>query len=309
MTVRFAGELATQETMKETRSRMRIPVLSAFAMIAFAANSVIARLALINHGADPGTFTLIRLLSGALVLVLIVRFSSKDHAQNWRGVGSWTSAALLLSYATTFSYAYVTLGAATGALVLFGVVQTVMFSAALRSGERLGIGGVTGLVLALTGLIILVGPGLSRPDPLGALLMVVAGVSWAGYTLRGRGVARPVRVTAGNFLRSSPLALALWLALAIFHGHSLHLTFKGLLLALLSGAVTSGLGYALWYTVLPSLTRSQSGIIQLAPAPLATVGALLLLSEPISTKLILASFLVLGGVLIGVLRRRTETST
>ena len=302
------GDAAEQEIMKATPSRMRVPILSALAMVAFAANSVIARLALINHGVDPGTFTIIRLLSGALVLVFIVRFSSTDHAHSWSGVGSWTSAALLLSYATTFSYAYVTLGAATGALVLFGVVQTVMFSAALKSGERLGIGGVTGLVLALAGLIILVGPGLSRPDPLGTLLMTIAGVSWGGYTLRGRGVARPVRITAGNFLRSAPLALALWLSLVIFHGHSLHLTPKGLLLALISGAVTSALGYALWYTVLPSLTRALSGIIQLAPAPLATVGALLLLSEPISSKLILASFLVLGGVFIGVLRRRTEAN-
>lgn len=293
--------------MRATRSGMRVPFLSAFAMVAFAANSVIARLALTNHGVDPGTFTLIRLLAGALVLVLIVRFTSTDHAHSW-GMGSWTSAALLLSYAATFSYAYLTLGAATGALVLFGVVQTVMFATALRSGEHLGLGGVTGLVLALTGFIILVGPGLSRPNPMGALLMSIAGVSWAGYTLRGRGVARPVRVTAGNFLRSAPLALALWMSLRIFHGDSLHLTPKGLLLALLSGAVTSGLGYALWYTVLPSLTRAQSGIIQLAPAPLATVGALLLLSEPISSKLVLASFLVLGGVFIGVLRRGTESN-
>lgn len=308
LTVRFANDLSVEETMKATSSRMRVPILSALAMVAFAANSVIARLALINRGIDPGTFTLIRILSGALVLALVVQFSIPGawHILNY--VGSWTSAALLLGYATTFSYAYISLGAATGALVLFGVVQSVMFTTALKSGERLGIGGVTGLILALTGLVTLVGPGLSRPDPIGTLLMSIAGVSWAGYTLRGRGVARPVFVTAGNFIRGVPLALALWFLLALFHHHSLHVSAKGVLLALMSGAITSGLGYALWYSVLPSLTRAQSGIIQLAPAPLATVGALVLLSEPITAKLLLASFLILSGVLIGVLRHKAKAN-
>ena len=288
--------------MKLTQTSIRVPIYSSFAMIAFAANSVIARLALLNHGIDPGTFTLIRLLSGALVLAIVVQFSSIANQDRRSDAGSWTSAMLLLSYAATFSFAYVTLGAATGALVLFGVVQAVMFTVALKSGERLGIGGVSGLILALVGLVILVGPGLSRPDPMGAFLMAIAGLSWTGYTLRGRGVARPVFVTAGNFLRSVPLVIALWGLFAIFHQHSLHLNTEGCLLALLSGAVTSGLGYALWYTAVPWLTRSQSGIIQLAPAPLATIGALLILSERITAQLLLASMLILSGVLLGVLK-------
>ena len=292
--------------MKTNRSWLNLFILSTAAMLAFAANSVIARLALNNAGIDPATFTLLRLLSGALVLALIVQFSISNAWQNWNSAGSWTSAVLLLSYAITFSYAYISLGAATGALVLFGVVQSIMFTAALKSGERLGIGGLAGLLLALAGLVVLVGPGLSRPDPIGTLLMSVAGVSWAGYTLRGRGVARPVFVTAGNFLRSAPLALALWGLLVLLHHDALHVSAKGVLLALFSGAITSGLGYALWYTVLPSLTRAQSGIIQLAPAPLATIGALVLLNEPITAKLLIASFLILSGVLIGVLRRQAK---
>ena len=290
--------------MRSRRLPLRVPLLSALAMLAFAANSVIARRALGGPGIDPGTFTLLRILAGAIVLVFIVRFSAGEDIHVWRDVGSWTSATLLLSYAATFSYAYITLGAATGALVLFGVVQAIMLASALRSGERLGIGALTGLVLAMAGLVALVGPGLSRPDPIGVLLMCIAGVSWAGYTLRGRNVDQPVFVTAGNFLRSASLALVLWLSLALLHGGSIHVSTRGIGLAVISGAVTSGLGYALWYKVLPALTRAQSGIVQMAPAPLATVGGLVLLGEPITAKLLLASFLILSGVLIGVLRHQ-----
>ena len=271
-------------------------------MIAFAANSIIARLALGERGIDPGSFTLLRLTSGALSLILMVHFSARRNRRKLEVLGSWISAAFLLLYAATFSYAYISLGAATGALVLFAVVQTVMLSVALRSGERPGLPGISGLALALTGLIALVGPGISRPSPIGAFLMSIAGVAWAGYTLRGRGSDRPVLVTAGNFLRSIPLALPLWLLFLLLNREAVHVDARGVGLAILSGAVTSGLGYALWYTVLPSLSRSQSGIIQMAPAPLATVGGLLILGEPITAQLLLASFLVLSGVLIGVLK-------
>jgi drug/metabolite transporter (DMT)-like permease len=272
-------------------------------MLAFAANSVLARLALGSRGIDPGTFTLLRLLAGASALVFIVFFSTPSDRRKLEFLGSWSSATLLLIYAATFSYAYLELGAATGALILFAVVQTVMFVVALRSGERPGFAGIAGLMLAVAGLIALVGPGVSRPDPIGALLMSIAGVAWAGYTLRGRGSDRPVLVTAGNFLRSVPLVLVLWFLAVLIQREAIHVDAKGVGLAILSGAVTSGLGYAIWYTVLPSLTRAQSGIIQMAPAPLATLGGLLLLGEPITMKLLLASFLILSGVLIGVLRR------
>ena len=282
---------------------MRIPILAALAVIAFAANSVIARAALGSGGIDPGTFTLLRLTAGAFALACIVLFAKMRHGRSLELPGSWSSATLLLIYAAAFSYAYLVLGAATGALALFAVVQTVLFVVALRSGERPGIGGVIGLILAFAGLIALLGPGISRPDPLGALLMSVAGVSWAGYTLRGRGSRRPVLITAGNFVRSVPLALVIWLFALLIHRHSMHVGVKGAGLAILSGAITSGLGYAIWYTVLPSLTRAQSGIIQMLPAPLATLGGLVLLGEPVTAKILLASFLILSGVLIGVLRR------
>ena len=278
-------------------------MLALAAMIAFAANSVIARSALGNRGIDPGTFTLLRLLAGALALALIALVTTRREREKLNGAGSWSSATLLLIYAAAFSYAYLELGAATGALVLFTVVQTFMFIAALRSGERPGIAGGCGLVLALMGLVALLGPGISRPDPIGALLMSIAGFAWAGYTLRGRGADRPVLVTAGNFVRSVPLALVLWLLVILIHRHSIHIGFKGVGLAILSGAVTSGLGYGIWYSVLPSLTRAQSGIIQLLPAPLATLGGLALLGEPITLRILLASLFILSGVLIGVLRR------
>ena len=292
--------------MKAGRWAVRVPMLAALAMIAFAANSVIARLALGNRGIDPGTFTLLRLVAGALALVCIVLFSTKRDRRTLEIAGSWSSATLLFIYAAAFSFAYLELGAATGALILFAVVQTVMFVVALGLGERPGIAGVAGLVLAVAGLVALVGPGISRPNPNGALLMSIAGVSWAGYTLRGRGSNRPVLVTAGNFVRSAPLALVLWLLTVVLHPHFIHVGVKGVGLAILSGAVTSGLGYAIWYTVLPSFTRAQSGIIQMLPAPLATLGGLALLGEPITAKLLLASFLILSGVLIGILRRPTS---
>ena len=282
--------------------------MAALAMLAFAANSVIARLALSEHGIDPGSFTLLRLIAGAIVLAIIVSLSPRGKLHEVRVSGSWTSAALLMIYAVTFSYAYVSLGAATGALVLFAIVQSVMFGAALRSRERLGIASILGLFLALAGLVALLGPIASRPNPTGVLLMSIAGVSWAGYTLRGRGVDRAVLVSAGNFLRSVPLALTLWLSMLLLHQGTIHADANGLALAILSGGLTSGVGYAIWYTVLPSLTRTQSGIVQLAPAPLATLGGLALLGEPITTNILIASLFILSGVLIGVLKPKTKAN-
>lgn len=297
---------------------VRVFVLAALAMTAFAANSVLARMALDTDEIDPGTFTVARLVSGAVILALVVagrpvqdsRAAPGDDQRGtrrgraWWVEGSWRSAVLLLSYAATFSYAYVSLGAAAGALVLFAVVQTVIFTAALRSGERPGVTGWSGLALAVAGLLALVAPGARAPDPGGVLLMAVAGLAWAGYTLRGRGVTRPVHATAGNFARSLPLALALSVPLLVLRRDDLHANALGIGLAVLSGAVASGLGYVLWYTVLPWLTRVQSGIVQLAPAPLAAVAGLLVLGEPITARVVVASVLILGGVALGVLRPR-----
>jgi drug/metabolite transporter (DMT)-like permease len=275
------------------------------AMVAFAANSVLARLALDRDHVDAGTFTLVRLASGAVVLWLIVRGAARPARERVEG-GSWWSAALLLAYAACFSFAYLTLGAATGALVLFAVVQTVIFTAALWAGERPGWAGWTGLGLALAGLVSLVAPGVTAPDPAGVALMAAAGVAWGFYSLRGRRSATPVADTAGNFVRSVPLAAALFAGLLLF-GHSPEVEgATGVLLAVLSGAVASGLGYALWYTVLPWLTRTQSGIVQMTPAPIAALAGLALLGEPITARVLLASGLILGGVLLGVVRRQVR---
>lgn len=290
--------------MRATRGMLGVSMWSALAMVAFAANSVIARLALGSREINPATYTMLRLTSGALALMLIVLFSATRNRRKLEVLGSWTSATLLLIYAASFSYAYISLGAATGALVLFAVVQTVMFTVALRSSEGPGLASIAGLVLAFSGLIALVGPGISRPSPIGTLLMSIAGVAWAGYTLRGRGSDRPVLDTTGNFLRAIPLTMVPWLLLVMLNREEVHVTIGGAGLAILSGAVMSGLGYAIWYTVLPSLSRSQSGIIQMTPAPLATIGGLVLLGEPITIQLIIASFLILMGVLIGILRRQ-----
>jgi len=282
-------------------SGVRIWLLAALAMAAFAANSVLARLALGGGGIDPGTFTLIRLASGAGVLVLLMRARGSFGSPLGVRAGSWRSAGLLLAYAVTFSYAYLRLGAGTGALVLFAVVQAVMFTAAIRAGEHPGGAGWFGLALAAVGLVMLVGPGASRPDPSGAALMAVSGVAWAGYTLRGAQVTRPVAATAENFLRSVPLAVVLWIAVLLLARGTVHVGAEGAWLAVLSGAVASGLGYALWYAVLPWLSHVQSGLIQLSPAPLAAVGALAVLGEPITLRVLLSSLAILTGVMIGVL--------
>ena len=281
----------------------RLVTLAVLAMVAFAANSVLARLALDRDHIDAGTFTLVRLASGAVVLWLIVRRPASDREA--RGdTGSWLSAGLLFAYAAAFSFAYLTLGAATGALVLFAVVQLVMFTAALRAGERPGWAGWTGLGVALTGLVALVAPGAAAPDPAGAALMAAAGAAWGFYSLRGRRSSQPVVDTAGNFLRSVPLAVGLSVVL-VLSGRAPEVNgASGVMLAVLSGAVASGLGYALWYTVLPWLTRAQSGVIQLAPAPLATFAGLTLLGEPITGRVLLASVMILGGVLLAVMRRQ-----
>lgn len=289
-------------TSPSSRARpARVWVLAGLAMVGFAANSVLNRLALDNGSIDAGSFTAVRLLTGAVVLLVLVRATSRASARAGTRAGSWGSAALLLLYAAAFSYAYVDLGAGTGALLLFGVVQLVIFSVAIRSGERPGLAGWSGLALALAGLVLLVGPGASPPDPVGAALMTVAGVAWAGYTLRGRGAARPLLATTGNFVRSVPLGVVLLGPVLLARPDLLHVSATGLWLAALSGGLASGVGYALWYAALPSLTRVQSGIIQLSPPPLAAVAGLLLMSEPLTGRVVLSSVLVLGGVLVGLL--------
>jgi drug/metabolite transporter (DMT)-like permease len=212
--------------------------------------------------------------------------------------GSWLSATALFIYAAGFSYAYVSLGSGTGALILFGVVQAVIIGTALLRGDRPGWGTYLGLTIALLGLVYLVAPGISAPDHVGTVLMALAGVGWAFYTLRGRSGADPVVLTGANFLLSLVFCAALGI-IALTLGVE-EVSAKGAVLAAASGAIASGLGYSLWYAVLPRLTRAQAGVIQLSPVPLAAAGGLLLLGEPLTTRLAVATVFILGGVALAI---------
>jgi drug/metabolite transporter (DMT)-like permease len=264
--------------------------LTVLALIAFAANSILTRLALGSHRIDAASFTAIRLASGAAVLALLVMAQSKNAA-SLRGRGTIGPLALFL-YAAPFSFAYLRIGAAVGALVLFGVVQLTMIGYALRRGERPSPFAWLGLVLASSGLMALLVPSAGRPDPLGIILMAVAGVAWAVYTIAGRKAPDPLAANARGFLWSTPLALALVLAAR----SSVFATPRGTLLAMISGGITSGLGYAIWYRALPRLSVMQAAVAQLSVPVLAALGAVAFLGEPLDGHLAGSGALVLGGV-------------
>jgi len=277
---------------------LRIAFLTLLAMVAFAANSLLCRVALKQQEIDGASFTALRLLSGAAVLWLLVRLRSADHPSR-SGGGSWWSALALFAYGAGFSFAYLSLSAATGALLLFGTVQTLMIGYGLYRGERFHLRQWTGLALAAGGLVGLLLPGLAAPPLAGSLLMILAGIGWGVYSLRGRGAGDPTAVTAGNFLRAVPFALAL----SLLFLPQLALSPLGLAYALASGGVASGLGYALWYAVLPSLKASSAATVQLSVPVLAALGGVLLLGEPITLRLALASVAILGGIALVILRR------
>lgn len=268
----------------------RLAALTAVVMLAFAGNSLLCRIALKGTAIDPATFTAIRIVSGAAVLVLI----SQWRRQPAHRAGSWRSALVLVAYAATFSYAYVSLTAGTGALLLFAAVQATMIGWGVWRGERLGPVQVGGLVLAAAGLVGLVLPGLSAP-PLGAsLLMVLAGIAWGAYSLLGKGAGDPTQVTAGNFLRGVVPAVGLGLLTL----GSARWDARGVGYGVASGAITSGLGYVLWYAVLPKLRATSAAIVQLSVPVIAAFGGVLFLAEALSARLALASVAVLGGIAI-----------
>ena len=282
---------------------MVVVTLTALTMVAFAANSLLCRMALGGPLVDPVSFTTIRLLGGAVALVALSRLVvGSEVSQTTKG--SWGSGFALFAYAGAFSLAYVSLSAGMGALILFGAVQVTMLGAALTSGERLTLAQWAGSFVAIGGLVYLVLPGISAPDPVGALLMCASGIAWGVYSIRGKGVSAPVAMTAGNFLRSAPFAVA---ASAIALSR-VHLEPTGILLALTSGSVTSGMGYVLWYKVLRSLTTSQASIVQLSVPVLAAFGGVAFLSEQVSTRLVAASALILGGVALAVLKGPSTSS-
>ena len=280
---------------------LQTTVLTAVAMLAFAANSLLCRLALQRAEIDPVSFAGIRLVSGAIMLAVIVRFRSTPHAPSH---ADWLAAAMLFAYVAFFSFAYLTLSAGTGALILFGAVQLTMFGVGLRSGEKFGSVAWLGLALAVAGLVYLVSPGIAAPPLVGAVLMAIAGVAWGVYSLRGRGVADPLAATAGNFARAAPLAL-LMSAFFIINARA-YANEAGVALAIASGALTSGIGYVIWYAALSKLTAMRAATVQLSVPLIAAFGGVAFLSEAITPRLAAASAAILGGIAM-VLTSKSRT--
>jgi drug/metabolite transporter (DMT)-like permease len=271
----------------------RTVLCTAAAMVAFAGNSVLTRLALGPGTIDAATFSTVRIAGGAGMLLATTALTQSG---NVRFTGSWTSAAVLFFYAIPFSFAYTSLTAGTGALILFGVVQLTMVLAAVVSGERPHWSQWVGLALASGGLVYLVFPGLRAPSLSGSLLMALAGIMWGVYSLRGRGSANPLQLNMSNFVRAFPLTALV----SVLLFSRTYVTSTGVLLALLSGAITSGLGYVLWYTALRNLTATRAAIVQLMVPVLASVGGVTLLGETLSLRLVVSGIVVLGGIALAL---------
>ena len=283
-------------------SPLRIFWLTSLAMLAFAGNSLLCRLALKHTSIDAASFTAIRLVSGAVMLFLIVKLRHKTAV----GRGNWLSAFTLFAYAAGFSFAYVSLPAATGALLLFGAVQATMIGHGLWAGERLRGLQLLGLLLAFGGMVGLLLPGLSAPPLLGSVLMLGAGVAWGVYSLRGKGAGDPTGVTAGNFIRAAPMAVVLSLLLLSQPSVHASLDTAGFGYALASGALTSGIGYAIWYTALPALKATQAATVQLSVPVIAALGGIVFLGEALTLRLMLASIAILGGIALVIFERRKD---
>ncbi len=276
-------------------SHKRVIILTLLAMLAFAGNSLLCRAAFTASRIDAASFTSIRIASGAIALWLIVRVRGGKKAS----AGNWTSAFALFTYAAAFSFAYLSLTAATGALLLFGAVQATMIGFGLWRGEGLRAWQIVGLACALGGLIGLLLPGLSAPPLLSSALMLAAGVAWGAYSLRGKGAGDPLRVTSGNFIRA--VAFAVVLSAATLPWASLDAAGVGYAIA--SGAVTSGIGYAVWYTALPGLKATSAATVQLSVPVIAALGGIALLDEPPTLRLLLAAIAILGGIALVIKSR------
>ena len=303
---------------------MKAFLFTTFALVAFAFNSILCRLALRGDEADAAGFTLVRLVSGAVALVVIsyvvnkgrnlsgsegVSDATNTQAKNTLPTGrvsafmlrgSWPSAFFLFAYAICFSFAYLGLTAGTGALILFGSVQMTMIVVAMLKGERPSPLEWLGLLVAIGGLVYLVFPGLASPPMVSSLLMAAAGMAWAGYTLRGKGSSDPLADTTGNFVRSLPFALII----AVIYLPDLQLSTRGIVLAVLSGAVTSGIGYTVWYAALKYHTSTRAAVLQLAVPVIAAVLGILMLGEMATLRLGIAAALILGGIGLTILSRK-----
>jgi drug/metabolite transporter (DMT)-like permease len=281
-------------------ARATTAILTATALVAFAANSVLCRMALRNGLADAATFTGVRLVSGAVALSLLLMATRTGR----RPAGTWRSAVALFAYAAPFSFAYTRLSTGTGALILFGSVQATMIGRDLLRGSRPGAFETAGLALAVTGLVALTAPGLTAPDPLGALLMAIAGGSWGAYSLLGRGVADPLAAATGNFLRSVTFALPLVLLTVA----TWKMDVRGALLACASGVLASGVGYAVWYAALRGLSSTRAAIVQLLVPVLAAAAGVIILGESVSLRLVVSAMVILAGVGLAVLAPKRATA-
>jgi drug/metabolite transporter (DMT)-like permease len=282
---------------------MKIFLLTAFALTAFAFNSILCRMALATGEIDAASFTVIRLVSGTVTLAAFILAAGKTR--NIAKNGNWASAFFLFTYAIAFSFAYLGLTTATGALILFGCVQLTMFGVSLYRGVRPEALEWIGLGVAFGGLVYLVLPGLAAPPLINAILMAAAGIAWGFYTLRGKGSEDPLADTAGNFLRSIPMVIVVG-AISI---SSMHVSIRGAILAILSGAIASGIGYSVWYAALKHHTSTRAAVLQLSVPIIAAVGGLVLLSETASLRLLIAAALILGGIGLTLVHRSTEAGT
>lgn len=276
---------------------MKPLLITIFALVAFALNSILCRMALRADEIDAASFTAVRIVSGAISLYILLLVSRKT--QNSAKTGQWVSAFLLFTYAVCFSFAYIGLSAGMGALILFCSVQLAMIGLALAKGERPSLFEWCGLITALGGLVYLTLPGLDSPPVISSLLMGAAGVSWGLYTLKGRSAQDPLALTAGNFVLAVPFALA---TVILFWG-KVHLSARGTVLAIASGAIASGVGYTVWYAALKYHTSTRAAVLQLAVPVIAAAGGITLLNETPDRRLAIGSALILGGIAIAIAGR------
>lgn len=289
------------------KSLLETSLLTVLALIAFAANSVLCRLALGGEAIDASSFTAIRLLSGAITLFIIlsIKGSIKGSNKGALSKGSWKASFALFIYAIAFSYAYLSVDTGTGALILFGSVQITMIMLSLISGTRFHLVEWSGVIIAFSGFIYLILPNISTPSMNGLILMTVSGISWGIYTLKGRSSINPLMDTTYNFLRTIPLVAIL----VVLTMHDMNYSFEGVILALVSGAITSGVGYTIWYIALGGLSSTQAAVIQLSVPVIAAIGGVLFVSEEITMRLIISAAVVLSGILMVILGKYHFTKT
>lgn len=291
---------------------LRLVSLVSLAMLAFAGNSLLCRLALKHTSIDAASFTTARLISGACMLWLVTCWQRRTALTALAPApgastvaGNWPSAFALFVYAAGFSFAYISMSAATGALLLFGAVQATMIGYGVYRGERLQALQVLGCALALGGLVVLMLPGLTRPSISASLCMLGAGVAWGVYSLRGKlaqtpGTANPTLVTAGNFIRTLPMAVVLSLLML----SQLSIDMNGILFAVASGALASGIGYAIWYQALPALASTHAATVQLSVPVIAAIGGVVFIGEALTLPMVLASVAILGGIALVILKKK-----